>query len=285
MKNDIFDFRRFGKYFLSDLRTCSANFGLSLITLSLITFGITYVFTIINNLIFDEVWAGPDNGLRMFIYAVNLMAVVILMPVKCYGGLTDKKYGSFWLSLPASGMEKFASMLINTIIIAPLAASMLFVGIDALTCLFDQTCGTPVAVSMYKISEILGQIRSTGEFSGERVPESLMPFISQITNGWLYIDDLFGISLPFLLGAIFFKKNKTAKTLLSLFGFGMAASMISAPLMQHWGLEIIESADQIEGLFSHGFFRNVALWDTLSDTVVNLALLTGIWFRIKTLKH
>ena len=95
MKNDIFDFRRFGKYFLSDLRTCSANFGLSLITLSLITFGITYVLTIINNLIFEEVWAGPNNGLRMFIYAVNLMAVVILMPVKCYGGLTDKKYGSF----------------------------------------------------------------------------------------------------------------------------------------------------------------------------------------------
>ena len=34
--NDIFNFRRFGKYFASDLRTCWANYGLSLLTISTI---------------------------------------------------------------------------------------------------------------------------------------------------------------------------------------------------------------------------------------------------------
>ena len=37
--------------------------------------------------------------------------------------------------------------------------------------------------------------------------------------------------------------------------------------------------------FNCGFFRHFALIDTISDTLVNLTLMAGIWFRIKTLKH
>ena len=35
--NDIFNFQRFGKYFASDLRTCAANYGLSLLVLAILT--------------------------------------------------------------------------------------------------------------------------------------------------------------------------------------------------------------------------------------------------------
>ena len=38
-------------------------------------------------------------------------------------------------------------------------------------------------------------------------------------------------------------------------------------------------------LFNNGFFKNLVLIDIISDTIFNAALLTGIWFRIKTLKH
>jgi len=38
-------------------------------------------------------------------------------------------------------------------------------------------------------------------------------------------------------------------------------------------------------MFSLGIFRHVAIFDTINDTIVNLILLTGIYFRIKTLKH
>ena len=43
MKNDIFNFRRFGKYFASDIRTCAANYGLSLLTISLLSPLVLYV--------------------------------------------------------------------------------------------------------------------------------------------------------------------------------------------------------------------------------------------------
>ena len=49
--NDIFTFRRFGKYFASDLRSCSANYGLSLLTISLLTPLATYAIFLIFSII------------------------------------------------------------------------------------------------------------------------------------------------------------------------------------------------------------------------------------------
>jgi hypothetical protein len=60
------------------------------------------------------------------------------------------------------------------------------------------------------------------------------------------------------------------------------------PVMKEWAMKIAESNDAemiVYNMFNNGLFRNFALIDTISDTLVNLAILTGIWFRIKTLKH
>jgi hypothetical protein len=38
-------------------------------------------------------------------------------------------------------------------------------------------------------------------------------------------------------------------------------------------------------LFGMSIFKHVALFDTINDTVINLALMAGIYFKIKTLKH
>jgi hypothetical protein len=38
-------------------------------------------------------------------------------------------------------------------------------------------------------------------------------------------------------------------------------------------------------IFDNGIFMNLVLIDTISDAIVNIALMIGIWFRIKTLKH
>jgi hypothetical protein len=96
------------------------------------------------------------------------------------------------------------------------------------------------------------------------------------------------MSLPFLLGAIYFKKGKTVKTFLALAVIGTAASAIMAPAMKEWAMRLAESSDAdmiVYNMFNSGLFRHFTLIDTISDTLVNLAILTGIWFRIKTLKH
>lgn len=293
--NDIFDLRRFGKYFASDIRTCSANYGLSLLTISVLLPLIVYVIPTAMNMILKSTWNGPDTGLRFFIFILAMFCIVVTMPVKCYGKITEKHYGSFWLTLPASKLEKFISMFIMACIIAPITGVILYLGMDALICALDHSCGNSIIAGAIEWFNNLGELK---EVTINLVNEHLeienaalaQELVKQVSSPMLYIDEIFCITLPFLLGAIFFKNGKTVKTFLVLFAFSTAMSIIMTPMMTTWTKDILANLgndDQalITSLFGSGFFKHLVLIDTISDTIMNGALLAGIWFRIKTLKH
>ena len=67
--------------------------------------------------------------------------------------------------------------------------------------------------------------------------------------------------------------------------------MVATSFMSDWvveamnGLDMMDSEEVIAEISSLSIVRHAALWDTVTDTLLNIALLTGIWFRIKTLKH
>jgi hypothetical protein len=111
--------------------------------------------------------------------------------------------------------------------------------------------------------------------------------MTQVTSPWLYIDEIFGITLPFLMGAVFFKSGKTVKTFMALFAFSTAVSIISTPFMTKLAADMMNGVNNgdVMRIFENGIFRNLILIDTISDAIVNIALIIGIWFRIKTLKH
>lgn len=291
MKNDIFNFRRFGKYFSSDLRTCCANFGLSLVSLALIVLFISYFGTVALNLVFERTWEGPELSLRVTEFIVTFFATLILAPSKCYGKVTEKQYGSFWLTLPASRLEKFTSMAIITAIIIPLTSAILYLCLDTVICALDHTCGDSVITGIRNIITRLSEIKATGAIEGEMIPESALNFMKQIGSPWLYIDDFIGLSLPFLLGAVFFKKHKIAKTFLALMIISTVISAATTPFMENWARDVMgvlpeeNSIEFVSEMFNMQIFKHVALWDTLSDTIANVGLLAAIYFRIKTLKH
>lgn len=294
MKNDIFNFRRFGKYFASDLMTCRANYGLSLLTISLVFPIALYLIINVFHLIMESTWNGPDLGLRFFVFCVAMFCLIVTMPVKCYGKLTEKQYGSFWLTLPASKLEKFISMFIITCIIAPFAGAALYIGADALICAFDHTCGKNLIAGSI---EFVRKWSEMGEMTMNFVDETFTiedatltkELLEQLSSPLLYIDEIFGITLPFLLGAIYFKSGKTVKTILVLFAISTVSSIVMAPIVDSWSSELLENMNNdptaILEMFSNGLFKNLVLLDTVTDTIVNVALLTCIWFRIKTLKH
>ena len=294
MKNDIFNFRRFGKYFATDIKTCWSNYGLSLLTISLITPIVLYVVLTAFNLIMTSTWDGPDMGFRFFAICVAMFCIVVTMPVKCYGRITEKRYGSFWLTLPASRLEKFASMFIMTCIIVPVTGLAMYLGMDAVICAIDHTCGNSLIAGGI---EFMGSLNNLNELAMNMGDETItiegqgavQSILEQISSPWLYVDEIFGITLPFLLGAIFFKSGKTVKTILSLIAFSTATSIIMTPFLSSWATEMINHAGEDPNMIlqslSNGIFRHLTLIDTLSDTVCNLALMAGIWFRIKTLKH
>ena len=110
-----------------------------------------------------------------------------------------------------------------------------------------------------------------------------------MNNPWMYIDEIFCFTLPFLLGAVFFRNGKTVKTFIALFAISTVTGMICSPIMTNWVMEMFnnlnEDPDAILQMFNNKLFKNLVLIDTVTDTVTNLALMAGIWFRIKTLKH
>ncbi len=288
--NDIFNFRRFGKYFASDFRGCTANFGLSLITIVLLTYIGTYFGHVICGLIFTHEWITPQIGIRTVMFFIIMFCIVITAPVKCYGKLTEKQYGSFWISIPASGAEKFISMILLTCIIIPAIGAGMYLATDALFCAIDPRCGDNVTVAMNEWIKIMFDPDSGKLEEGARV--FTMNGATLFKSPWLFVDDIFGVILPFILGAIVFKSGKTVKTFLCLAALGTLTSTVALPLMMNF----IESLNEItmsgnatpadlEALFDKSIFRHMALYDTINDTVFNLAFLTAIYFRIKTLKH
>lgn len=294
MKNDIFNFRRFGKYFATDFRTCWANYGLSLLTISLLSPLVLYVIIVTINQIMHNTWDGPDIGLRVFAFAVAMICMVVTMPVKCYGKITEKQYGSFWLTLPASRLEKFISMILMTCIIVPVSGALLYLGLDALICAFDHTCGQNLFAGGTELLQRMGEAK---DVTLNLIDESItiedatlaQEIVRQMNNPWMYIDEIFCFTLPFLLGAVFFRNGKTVKTFIALFAISTVTGMICSPIMTNWVMEMFnnlnEDPDAILQMFNNKLFKNLVLIDTVTDTVTNLALMVGIWFRIKTLKH
>ena len=294
MKNDIFNFRRFGKYFASDIRTCAANYGLSLLTISLLSPLVLYVIVATINQIMHNTWDGPDIGLRVFAFAVAMICMVVTMPVKCYGKITEKQYGSFWLTLPASRLEKFISMILMTCMIVPVSGTLLYLGLDALICAFDHTCGQNLFAGGIELLQKMGE---ANEVTLNLIDENItiedatlvQELVRQMNNPWMYIDEIFCFTLPFLLGAVFFKNGKTVKTFIALFAISTVTGMICSPIMTNWVMEMFnnlnEDPDAILQMFNNKLFKNLVLIDTVTDTVTNLALMAGIWLRIKTLKH
>ena len=293
--NEIFNFHRFGKYFASDLKTCGANYGLSLLALTVLAPVATELVFAGFSLLLDLSWHGAGLGLRVGVFAIAMVCLVVTMPVKCYGKLTDKQYGAFWLMLPASRLEKFISMLLICSIIVPALGLVMYLGVDALICAIDHTCNQSILAGAFDLMDEITTLKmNMGGVEVDVPKESIMAlengskFIRQITNPWLYVDEILCVSLPFLLGAICFKTRKTVMTFLAMAAFSMALSMFATPLMLSVMDKFTMAAseeDAMRMMFESGFYNNLIWIDIVSDTLVYGGIIAGIWFRIKTLKH
>lgn len=257
---EIFNIRRFGKYFAADLRRCMYNFGLNVILISLMGV-ICYMVNATFGLCAGKGWETMGESARCSVFIVAAIVLVITMPARCYGRITDKKKGSAFLMLPASVSEKFLSMIINCLIIIPVVFAVIYMSCDWLLCTVDKTAGTAISDAMY----------STGKeiFFGlsEEIPRHISVFSA--------VDDMFNIILVFLLGALYFKRSKAAKTILTFLGLSIAAGMILSLVMPHLP----------ENLASGTFFSRLLAIDTVIDIAMLCVLLAAVFFRVRTIKH
>lgn len=286
--NEIFNFKRFGKYFASDIRTCTVNYGISLLAISMLSLVTTYIISIAFNLLGDKEWQGPGIEIRSIVFIAAILLIMITMPAKCYGKLTEKQYGSQWLMLPASRLEKFISMVLLSVTVFPFAGAILYLGLDTVICALDKTCGNNIIAGVAAIRWDLIHNELQTELLADGMSQQSVEALSQFTNPLMYIGEFAGTILPFLLGAIFFKKGKIVMTFISLFALGMVISMIVPPFLllafKDTIIQVGETGD-INLLLENALISHLALLNFIVNAIGNIAMLTAIYFRIKTLKH
>ena len=278
---EIFDFRRFGKYFVADLKGCAANYGLSLLLTSL-TGVMAYLISAVLSLCVSGHWSSLEGEFRFAVFCVAAVVLVVTMPVKCYGNITDRRSGSSFILLPASTFEKYLSMLINCIIIIPGLFVGIYLSLDWLLTVLDPNLERST-------SEVFGKAFSLLMAGSEELAE-LTPQSLQI-NPFSGIDDVVTTIMVFLLGALCFKRSKTAKTILTLMAVGIAVSLIVSPIAVHWFSnhfqdftpEVLNGAEAME-LFT-GTFKTLQVVDTILDITILAGLLAAGYLRLKTIKH
>lgn len=274
--NNNFNFGRFGKYFVYDLKRQRKNIGMLVLTFALspVIFYMLYMFfaalfdgglmKLFSGMSID----GPSIWVRFGMAAVMITIFVMLFPSRAYGEITDKAKGSEWLMLPASRLEKYVSMMLVTLLVIPIMYIVVYLLSDGLVCLFDKSCGG--ALMSFRINDLL------------RTTDIIIP-----ANGlWIIIANTVQYAIIFLLGGLIFKKWKVVGTVLVLFALqmvfsGLLSAFITNADLEWWGNWLndwtIRHADNLD-LWLNAFIN---LWLLLILAICG----TWSWFRIKRLQH
>lgn len=278
MNTDIFDFKRFGKYLLADFKSCISKYGTNMIILSFCGIAVWLVAKLFI-LLFTKSWTGGEDllpGLRTLLWFTVLFVTMLTVPSKCYGHLTDRSAGSKFLMLPASTLEKTASMIINSIVIFA-GVLLLFCCTDAIICFIDPNCGTNLFQRRGFVNVFTEAMKEL-EFDGFSINGFYFSFIAS------FVEDL----LIFLLGALIFKKNKVAKTLGVILLISTAFSMIMTPLSISLVGNVNMNDTEMLAMLKDKLgwlFNNMIPISNVLNSIVNVGLMVAIYFRVKTIKH
>ncbi len=268
--NNIFDLERFGKYFVYDLKTARSNYGLTMLIVAGVPV-ILYVLSIIFSTIFTLHMQAPSLALRIAFFCIATVIMFMSFPAQAYGRITDKKAGSEWVLIPASKLEKYLSMVIITGIIVPLVFFALYFLTDAILSFLDPTY-TKALVTV-NINEVTTNSGMQGIYFAGR-------------GFWVLFLSASSSLFAFLLGAVFFRRKKVAKTVLVLIGLSILSSiitsMISASLARS-GFDVLDYIRRFMTSPDLDFRLNAMIF---ADYLFTFGIvLAGIWLRVKTIKH
>ena len=278
--SNTFSASRFGKYFLYDMRRWAASYGPTLLLMSAAPV-ILYVLIGIYTLLFNMHWDTPGETVRIIVGCIVTYIMVLTYPSNVYGYVTEKRAGSMFIMIPASVFEKTLSMILNTVLIVPLAFAAIYLSLDAVVCLVDGTCGGTLFGCAAKGINALVTFAFTSD-----APVHVSLFSMYLNAG---ISTLF-----FLLAALIFKKHKILYPLLIVIGLQMVFSMLLGIFFTSGLIDYDNMIEWFGRLAEHYVldpdFMNWAIpvFNALS-TIFNIAVFgafcAAVFFRVKTIKH
>ena len=261
---EIFDVRRFGKYFRFDLSNAYSNYGFSTWML-----GCLPLVVFAADLMVSLIFRGRVSTFPAEVYSALPYVVMIIVcwgaGAKIWGGVTDRRKGTEWITVPASPMEKTLSLLLVSCVVLPLVVLLL------------------LTLSNWILSFLLKDFTAVIPFSSAfalaELPEGNLVNMPLIL--WLnWCENI----LFFTLGALCFKRGKVGKSFLCLMGLGFLLSI----LMMLFFHTTQFSGDWLEHLLESFDAQKVQLWMNVVLNLIYLVFLGGlialIWARIKTIK-
>ena len=271
--NETFSFKRFGTYFKYDITRLWRKHSRAVLLMGL-SGVILYVVWVFFGLLFNQTYSGPALGARYAVFMIVALVLELYM-TRFYGYLTDKKDGSDWILIPASKAEKFVSMLINTLIVIPVAFLVVAIGTDWIICLLDKTVGDPMISGPAALMANMQMDEEDIIVMKELMVSPASFAIVTIIGGWANY-------LYFLLCGICFKKNKIFYAILIMFGLSTVLSTLSAFIIPSLNFSKLEFTDE-ESL--KAMIRGLMITMYVVTTVLTLGLGWGVWHRISTIKH
>lgn len=269
--DSIFSFKRFVKYLGYDIVNAKNYFGISLLICGLMP-AIVYLIFALFSLVFTGNVQGGGGFAQITSICISMVVVILCFPAKVYGSVTERRAGSSWTLLPASVFEKWLSMLVVCCVVLPLCFGVLFFGVDGIMSLIVKGYPSPA------INFLIDFKRTLSDFANDH---SIMDL--HIDYSWLLVLGWFDSILVYLLGAVFFKKSKIAKTILVLFALSMVASVFLGSWINSGHVFVISSEMNLDEInfrldrlnaFTYGYY--IAIF-----VIVNVL----IYLRLKTIKH
>ena len=272
--SEIFNFKRFGTYFLYDLRQMWRKHSRAAILIggSVVIF---YVVWVLCSLVFAQHWSAPIVGAR-FVLLMLAFTALEFYQARTYGYLTDKAEGSDWLMVPASRTEKFISMLLVTLVVIPLLFLVVYFTLDGFLSLVDPTYGKALISGFW--STYVGLLEAIGGL-GEASP-------IVFSTGVLLFSGIIGFIcnfLYFLLCGVCFKQHKIVWGIAIMCAFSMALSILFGLLVPILMFKM--PMTDIDEMQAARIVVGVLNGTLVFCCVLALGLGWGVWRRVKTLQH
>ena len=269
---NIFNFKRFGMLLLKELKEFPLSYGLSVLSAA-------GVYVLIMAL---AMLNGIDHPVgiffRMTMISLLIVVLMVVVPSKMYGYVNHYKKGIYYTLLPASAFEKMLSMLIICSVVTGLVSFSILVLTDYLV-------------------YALFPCRLAGTLFGEA--GSVTFFSSEIFSVVMF-------QACFILGNLYYKKQKIAKTIVFLMFLAVIFGVISFIIITQIGEDVVTAFlqskmgdipsdvnyfdfkkmnDLSESLRQLPFVRIMALVDYISWSVIGIGCWTGSYRLIKTNKY
>ena len=272
--SNVFNIKRAANYFVHDLRAAKNNYLLQMVIFGCMP-AIVFVFSQLFSMLFNGQGAHLDDGsVQIVTFIISIVCVIITFPVKQYGSLTEKRYGSDWLMLPASTFEKWLSMILVTCVALPAVFAVLFLGSDALLATIFPKLYPSAILSKDFLDFLTGLEAGLTDDLNIKIKATDISYINWCEN-----------ILAFTLGAVIFKKAKFPKTMLAMMGVGIFVTMITMLCIGGTRMDGEELMNRFGDLSPQEIARKLNFFASALYTIVFVLLGGGLYLRLKTLKH